>query len=168
MSAPLPLVEIWTDGFCWPNPGGSIGLGVVLRCNSAMRELLEGAAPEPRNTNNAAELSAVLLALRSLTKPCQAIVFTDSKYVADGWASWLRLERRDRPNAILFHKIEGAASQHSLTIEWVRGGESELNRLADRLSQEGALPHLPSRAQAALHSWPGTGKLYEWMLRHTR
>lgn len=163
-----PVVEIWTDGFCWPNPGGAIGLGAILCCKGVTRELSEGVAPDPDNTNNAAELSAVLLALRSLTKPCEAVVFTDSKYVADGFASWLRFERRGRPNANLFHKIEGAVSSHALTIEWVRGGEGELNRRADRLSQEGALPHLSSKAQVALHRWPGTGKLYEWVLLHAR
>jgi hypothetical protein len=47
MSQDLPQVEIWTDGFCWPNPGGAAGLGVILRCNGATRELSEGIAPAP-------------------------------------------------------------------------------------------------------------------------
>ncbi len=72
-------VMIYTDGACFGNPGPG-GYGAVMLCNGTKKELSGG---RRETTNNRMELMAVIEALTALTKPCEAEVVTDSKYVRD-------------------------------------------------------------------------------------
>ncbi|MFM8616178.1 MAG: RNase H family protein, partial [Alphaproteobacteria bacterium] len=53
---PRPLVQIWTDGGCKPNPGPG-GWAAILRFGEHERELSGG---EAETTNNRMELTAAL------------------------------------------------------------------------------------------------------------
>src|SRR3989440_5645784 len=82
-----PLVRIYTDGACSPNPGIG-GWGVVLLLDQPdARKELSGA--EPDATNNRMELLAAIRGLEALKRPCRVEVSTDSQYVhnafAKGW-----------------------------------------------------------------------------------
>jgi len=60
------LVEIFCDGACSGNPGPG-GFGAILRKGSIEKEL---SGAEIATTNNRMELTAVIVALESLTRSC--------------------------------------------------------------------------------------------------
>ena len=74
------IVQIFTDGACKGNPGPG-GWGAILRYANTEKEL-NGYAPE--TTNNIMELTAVIEALKTLSRSCPTIITTDSIYVKDG------------------------------------------------------------------------------------
>jgi hypothetical protein len=39
---PLGEVEIYCDGFCWPNPGGAMGAGAVLQSGPRIKDACRG------------------------------------------------------------------------------------------------------------------------------
>ena len=85
----LPVVELFTDGACSGNPGPG-GYGAILRYGAVEKELSGG---EPETTNNRMELTAVLVGLKALKKPCKLTIYSDSQYfcngITKGWAeSW--------------------------------------------------------------------------------
>lgn len=78
-------VLIHTDGACRGNPGPG-GWGVVLRYNGNLKKLN---GYDAETTNNRMELTAVIEALKALTRPCDVELHTDSKYVMQGITEWL-------------------------------------------------------------------------------
>ena len=74
------IVQIFTDGACKGNPGPG-GWGAILRYANREKEL-NGYAPE--TTNNIMELTAVIKALKTLSRSCPIVITTDSNYVKDG------------------------------------------------------------------------------------
>jgi ribonuclease HI len=87
MSAdPRPHVAIWTDGGCKPNPGPG-GWAAILKFGEHERELSGG---DPETTNNRMELTAAIMALEALKKPCIVALHTDSEYVRNGISRWIR------------------------------------------------------------------------------
>src|SRR5690606_18916294 len=81
---PCPMtrdsVTIYTDGACSGNPGPG-GWGVLLVYQGKEKELSGG---EPETTNNRMELTAAIMALEALKRPCAVDLFTDSQYVRHG------------------------------------------------------------------------------------
>ncbi|BDP43340.1 hypothetical protein DAETH_33090 (plasmid) [Deinococcus aetherius] len=72
-------VRLVTDGACSGNPGPG-GWACILTSGAHNRELSGG---EPQTTNNCMELTALLEGLRTLKRPCQVHVVSDSRYVID-------------------------------------------------------------------------------------
>ena len=136
------LVEIWTDGGCKPNPGPG-GWAAVLRFGAAEREL---SGAEPRTTNNQMELTAAIMALEALRRPCRVVVHTDSEYVRNGmerwvkgWVrnSWRNAAKAPVANMELWQRLLAAAKPHEVEWRWVRGHAGDLmNERADRLATE--------------------------------
>ena len=79
------LVQIFTDGACKGNPGPG-GWGAIMKYGDHVKEL-NGYSVE--TTNNIMELTAVIEALKSLTRPCKIILTTDSNYVKNGITEWI-------------------------------------------------------------------------------
>src|ERR1035437_8931400 len=83
------IVDIYTDGACSGNPGPG-GWGAILRASVPKgvveKEIFGG---EPATTNNRMELTAVIEALKTLKRPVQARVHTDSQYVQKGISEWI-------------------------------------------------------------------------------
>lgn len=80
------VVQLWTDGACSGNPGPA-GAGVHRRFRGKVEEISEYLG---EGTNNVAELTAILLGLRTVEDPRQSIdVITDSTYciglLTQGW-----------------------------------------------------------------------------------
>ena len=73
------VIEIWTDGGCKPNPGPG-GWAAILRFGEHERELTGG---EPETTNNRMELTAAIMALEALKKPCIVALHTDMSGALD-------------------------------------------------------------------------------------
>ena len=136
----LPVVEIWTDGGCKPNPGPG-GWAAILRFGSREREISGG---EKATTNNRMELTAAAAALETLTRPCRVLLHTDSEYVRNGvtrWvAGWTRRNWRNSAgdpvaNMDLWRRVLDAAKPHDVDWRWVRGHSGDLmNERVDRLA----------------------------------
>lgn len=139
----MQLVEMYTDGACRGNPGKG-GWGALLRFGEAEKSLYGG---EPMTTNNRMELTAVIKGLQALSKPCNVIITTDSKYVLQGTTEWMdNWKRRNwktaskKPvmNVDLWKQLDEAVQQHTVEWIWVKGhsGHAE-NEIADQLANLG-------------------------------
>lgn len=138
-------VMIYTDGACFGNPGPG-GYGAVLVFGDKRRELSGG---RRETTNNRMELLAVVEALAALTKPCEAEVVTDSKYVCDaiekkwlaGWQKkgWKTATKTPVKNQDLWRLLIPLLDSHKVKFTWVRGhsGHNE-NERCDVLAKAAA------------------------------
>ena len=134
-------VYLFTDGACSGNPGPG-GWGAILRYKNREKELSGG---EKNTTNNRMELTAVIKGLEALKEPCEVILTTDSKYVADGivkgWAKswqkngWRKADKKPALNPDLWERLLELLDIHSVTVNWVKGhaGHPE-NERCDRLA----------------------------------
>ncbi|MFT4263587.1 MAG: ribonuclease HI [Nocardioides sp.] len=138
------VVVIHTDGGCTPNPGPG-GWGAVLRYGEHVREMYGGSSAS--TTNNRMELTAPIMALEALDRPCRVHVHTDSQYVRGGITSWLATWKRNgwktsakQPvkNADLWQRLEAACERHEVEWFWVKGHSGvDDNELADQLATRG-------------------------------
>lgn len=137
------MVEIYTDGACKGNPGVG-GWGAILRFGGKEKELFGGVI---NTTNNRMEMTAVIEALRTLSRSCDAVVFTDSSYVQKGISEWIHgwkrngwktADKKPVKNADLWHTLDELAAGHKIEWRWVRGhaGHPE-NERADMLANRG-------------------------------
>jgi ribonuclease HI len=137
----LPIVTIYTDGSCEPNPGPG-GWAALLRCGEA-EKVLTGS--EETSTNNRMELTAALEALRTLNRPCQVELYTDSEYLRRGITEWLpawrargwRRKAGKLANVEFWQALDQVVQKHQVHWHWVRGhsGYPE-NERADRLAHQ--------------------------------
>ena len=137
------VVEIFTDGACSGNPGPG-GWGALLRYGRKERELFGG---EPASTNNRMELTAVIRALDTLTRPMTVHVHTDSTYVMQGITKWIHGWKKNGwrtsskepvKNADLWQVLEVSVSRHEVKWHWVKGHAGhEGNERADALANKG-------------------------------
>lgn len=133
------LVHIYTDGAARGNPGPG-GYGIVMEWvgKPYKKEFSKGFS---HTTNNRMELLAVIEALRKLKKPgIQAVVFTDSKYVADavskGWVfGWEKKNFVNRKNADLWKAFLKEYRNHQVKFKWIKGhNEHPQNERCDALA----------------------------------
>lgn len=137
------MVDIFTDGACSGNPGPG-GWGALLRYGTKERELFGG---EKDTTNNRMELTAVIRALETLTRPVRVRVHTDSTYVQQGITKWIHGWKKNGwrtsnkepvKNADLWKLLEEAATRHHVEWHWVKGHAGhEGNERADALANKG-------------------------------
>lgn len=152
-------VEVYTDGSSLGNGSGSstAGYGVYWveerfhHLNQACR--LAG----PVQTNNRAELTAILMAIHLHPEPFKPLrIWTDSRYAINcinKWMplwrknGWKRLQDKDVSNKDLLQDIEEAMShcKKRPLLEYVKGHAGALgNEMADKLANQGArLPAIP-------------------------
>ena len=136
-------VYLFTDGACKGNPGAG-GWGVLLRYGTHEKELFGG---EAQTTNNRMELMAVLSGLKTLNRPCDVVICTDSQYVKNGMESWIHnwkkngwktAGRQPVKNADLWQQLDEQVARHRVRWQWVKGhaGHTE-NERADALANRG-------------------------------
>ena len=136
-------VSIWTDGACSGNPGPG-GWGAILRFGTHEKELSGG---EAQTTNNRMELTAAIMALETLTRPCEINLYTDSQYVRGGITSWITgwkdrgwrtADRKPVKNIELWQRLDAAKSLHQVEWHWIKGHSGhEMNERADALARKG-------------------------------
>jgi len=140
MPSTLPDVEIFCDGACRGNPGPG-GWGVILRMGEKEKKL---SGYKSHTTNNEMELTAAIEGLKTLKKPCNVTVTSDSKYVLEGITSWIFNWRKNNwrtsakkpvKNRKLWEALSEAAQPHEVKWKWIKGhnGHPE-NEMADRLA----------------------------------
>jgi len=134
-------VEIFTDGACRGNPGPG-GWAAILRYGDTEKELAGG---EAQTTNNRMEMTAAIVALEALKRPCRVRLYTDSQYLRDGIMRWLpawkargwrTADKKPVKNIDLWQRLDMAAAPHQVEWIWVRGhaGHPE-NERADALAR---------------------------------
>lgn len=141
----LPDVIIYTDGACTGNPGPG-GYGVVLIAGEKRKEIYGGYR---LTTNNRMEMTAAIVALKSLKRNCRVLLHSDSKYLVDsvtkGWVynwqrkGWMRTNTERALNVDLWKELLPLLKQHKVIFKWVKGHANVTeNEVADRLSVRGA------------------------------
>ena len=141
MGTKLTQVELFTDGACSGNPGPG-GYGAILRSMGSEKELSGG---EPNTTNNRMELTAVIVGLQALKRPCSIDIYSDSQYfvngITKGWAEnwkakgWKKADGKPALNVDLWEQLLPLLAQHKVTFNWIKGhaGHPE-NERCDRLA----------------------------------
>jgi len=141
---PLPLVHIWADGACSPNPGvGGWGAVLISPAHPDARRELSGA--EPATTNNRMELTGALVALKALKQSCEVVLHTDSRYLHDAFANgWLKKWQRNgwqtsqkKPvlNSDLWDELLRLEGMHTVRWQWVPGHADNVeNNRCDELA----------------------------------
>lgn len=121
----LPRVVIYTDGGCDPNPGRG-GWAAQIQQDGKTSEIL---GSELYSTNNRMELTAAIMALRSLDTPSMVTLYTDSQYMQRGLTEWMpgwlaknwRGSNGPVANQDLWKELLSAARPHSVEWKWVKG-----------------------------------------------
>ncbi len=144
-------VSIYTDGAARGNPDGPGGYGTVLEYVDSKGELhtKELSQGYKKTTNNRMELMAVIAGLEALNRPCEADVYSDSKYVVDafnqhwidGWLKkgWNRGKNEPVKNVDLWKRLLAAKEKHQVKFIWVKGHDGHpQNERCDQLATSAA------------------------------
>lgn len=136
-----PQVKIYTDGSCLGNPGPG-GWAALMRYNSTEKMFSGG---QLDTTNNQMELQAVISGLTALTKSCEVELYTDSKYVIDGFTQWMdgwkakgwkRAKNKPLLNKELWQELDVKANKHKIAWHWVKGHSGHVeNERVDQLAR---------------------------------
>ena len=140
----MSKIEIYTDGACLGNPGRG-GWGAVLLYKEHRKEIFGN---EMDSTNNRMEMRAVIESLKSLKKPSEITLFTDSKYVMDGITKWIfgwkkngwkSADKKPVKNIDLWQELDAEVARHEITWTWVKGHSgNHFNEIADELARSAA------------------------------
>lgn len=143
-----PLIEIYTDGACSPNPGnGGWGTVLISKEHDHRREL---SGYEANSTNNRMEMMAAIKALEALKKKCQVNLYTDSSYLKNAfekkwlqnWQSkgWKTKAGKPVANQDLWLLLVELTKIHDVSWHWIRGhsGHPE-NECCDELAVQARL-----------------------------
>jgi ribonuclease HI len=143
----MAQVHLFTDGACRGNPGPG-GWGYILRHLTTGTEK-DASGGEAMTTNNRMELTAVVMGLRALKRPCKIELFTDSVYVGKGISEWMAKWKQNgwkrseggkfKPvkNVELWQQLDELLSRHKVQYTRVAGhsGHPE-NERCDQLAVE--------------------------------
>ena len=137
-------VEIYTDGSCLGNPGPG-GYGIYMNYKGHEKELSQG---YQLTTNNRMEMLAAIVALETLKRPCDVMLYTDSQYVKQGIESWVAnwkkrnwktAAKKPVKNVDLWQRLDAACQQHTIEWRWVKGHSgNKYNERVDDLAREAA------------------------------
>lgn len=151
-----PMVHIYTDGGCRPNPGVG-GWAAILLSGERVKELSGG---EAETTNNRMELMAAIEALRALKRPCDVQMHTDSQYVRNGITSWMAKWKKNGwkaagggavKNQDLWQELDRMTHTHRIHWNWVRGhAGNHYNERCDELAGA-AITAVEQRASRGAH-----------------
>jgi ribonuclease HI len=137
----ITKIQMYTDGSCLKNPGPG-GWAALLRHKNSEKMFSGGQA---QTTNNQMELMAVIQGLTALRKPCAVELYTDSKYVMDGYSQWLpgwkarawkKADKKPVLNKELWQQLDAVAEQHNIDWHWVKGHSGHVeNERVDQLAR---------------------------------
>lgn len=144
-------VELFSDGACSGNPGPG-GYGCILRCGERVKEI---SGAEPDTTNNRMEMTAAIVGLASLKRPCDVAITTDSQYLVKGMTEWMsgwvkrgwkNSKKEEVLNRDLWERLLELSRVHRVQWNWIRGhnGHPE-NERCDELARQAILDMLNKR-----------------------
>lgn len=134
------MQTIWTDGSCYPNPGGAGGWG----WHDGQGRHEHGG--ERVTTNNRMEMTAILRAMQAQPDGAHVVICSDSQYCVNGLTTWKAGWKRKNwmkkgepmPNRDLWIELDRQQGRIKATFMWVRGHNGDAgNELADRLAAAG-------------------------------
>lgn len=138
--AAIPTVDLWVDGACSNNgnENAKAGWGAVLVFGDKQKEM--SGLVEGDQTNNRAEMTAVIEGLKALKKHCKVLVYTDSQVVTRAPSM---IERgfktaagKTAANKDLLEKLAEVMKNHDVTILKVEGHAGvNLNEKCDSLAR---------------------------------
>jgi ribonuclease HI len=141
--SPQDKIIIYTDGACSGNPGKG-GWGAILMFKEHEKKISGGLK---ETTNNQMEIRAVIEALKTIKKPNEIIINTDSKYVMDGITKWINgwkkngwrtADRKPVKNSELWQELDEEVGKHRIEWRWVKGHSgNKYNDIADELARHG-------------------------------
>ncbi len=152
MSSELIEVTIYTDGACYPNPGGPGGYGITLLCGDTCKEQSGGFRS---TTNNRMEVYAAIKALEMLKTACSVTLYSDSLYLINamtrGWLTrwekngWRRNNNGRVSNIDLWERISALCSIRQVRFVHVKGHNGHYynercDALATQAMKQGDLP----------------------------
>lgn len=140
-----PTIEIYCDGSALGNPGPG-GYGAILVHGITRKEISAGYL---HTTNNRMEIRGALHALELLTRPCDVVIFTDSRYVCDsieknwvnGWAKrgWMTAGGKQAANKDLWEAMLVQLKKHAVRTQWIKGHAGHpMNERCDVLARTAA------------------------------
>jgi len=143
--ADRPLVHLYSDGSCKPNPGAGGWAAILISPPRGERRELSGAAED--STNNRMELTAAIMGLRALKRPCRVVAHTDSRYLHDAFAAgwlerwqrnhWRTADKKAVLNQDLWQELVALAAKHDIKWVWIRGHADNVeNNRCDELANE--------------------------------
>lgn len=142
---------IWTDGSSRGNgqTGASAGYGVYFGPNDPRN--VSARLPGPRQTNQRAELLAIIRALESVDEAERVVIKSDSQYSIDCFTTWHQAWSRNGWRNSKKQAVENKdLVQRGLALINSRSGKTKLvkvkahigtvgNEMADQLANEGAM-----------------------------
>ena len=126
-------VNIFTDGAARGNPEGPGGYGAILQVVGADGTVHEKelSCGYKKTTNNRMELLAAIRGLEALNRPCEVVLYSDSKYLVDafnqGWIDnwvkkgWVKSDKKPVKNVDLWKALLKAKEPHLVQFVWVKG-----------------------------------------------
>lgn len=139
-TASIPTVDLWVDGACSNNgkTNAKAGWGCVLVLGEHRKEM--SGLVEGKQTNNRAELAAVINGLAALKKHCIVLVHTDSQVVTRAPAmiahGFKTTENKPAANSDMLEQLAELLKKHDVTIVKVEGHSGvELNEKCDTLAR---------------------------------
>ncbi|KAI9093443.1 ribonuclease H1-like protein, partial [Phlyctochytrium arcticum] len=160
-SSILPSLEVYTDGSCRGNGSSRAVAGLGVYYGPSHPHNLSERLPGPVQTNNRAELLAVIRAIETAPRTQHLVVWSDSQYMRQGIETWMEGWKRKGwvtaagtpvKNKDLWLRLESVRDRFNGRIDfvglirkWVRGHNGNAgNEGADALANEGALlPAIP-------------------------
>ena len=135
-------IKIYTDGACSGNPGIG-GWGAVL-INSDTNEEKYISGADNLTTNNKMELTATIESLKSIKKPSEIELYTDSQYVKNGISLWIinwinngwkTANKKPVANKVLWIELDKIVQFHNVHWFWIKGHSgNRYNEIADQLA----------------------------------
>jgi ribonuclease HI len=142
-----PVVHVYTDGACSPNPNGKGGWGVFYKFGEVEKSVSGG---KPKSTNNEMELTAILKAIEGITtNSFPIVIYSDSQYAINccsvwskNWVNngWKTANGKPVKNAELISTILSTIEDKKLhvTWKWVKAHAGDrYNEIVDNLAVEG-------------------------------
>ena len=139
------ILEIFTDGACSGNPGPG-GYGAILKYGEVEKEIW---GCERETTNNRMEMTAVIEALRLLSRPCKIRIVTDSNYVVKGMTQWIHgwvkrnwtnAQKKPVLNRDLWEQLLEMSRPHDIEWRWIKGHDGHReNERCDKMARKAIL-----------------------------
>ena len=134
-------VIVYTDGACSGNPGPG-GWAAYLEFKGKTKTISGGESP---TTNNRMELTAAIMALKALKRPCRVIIHSDSALLVNaftkGWIEnwqrkgWKKADKKPVENQDLWKELLAVMNKHEVSWKKVKGhANNKINNLVDELA----------------------------------
>ncbi|MGE6790995.1 ribonuclease H family protein [Pseudomonas guineae] len=147
----------YVDGACINNGKSNARAGWGALIHSPKGATLEIAGPleGERQTNQRAELTAAIMALKATPQPAKFDLYSDSQYVVKGINEWMKdwkargwktASKKPVENLDLWLEVEALLVFHQVTVSWVKGHSGHPgNDKADALAENAAMFQKPHR-----------------------